>query len=273
MRPMSLFVAAAWALGTKFFFLWLLTLTVSLRPGAENDIINAFGCQLVSTLVALFLILRVHAPDASIRELLGVRRTNVGFYPLAIALGISLQAPANALYTWLSRRFPTPNDNSDERLIEIFTDAGTAKRAAIGVVFVALGPMLEEVFFRGALFSPPRKRYDALAVIVATAVLFALAHDPWQMYIPIAMVGISLGLLRSASGSLMPSALMHATFNAIPFYALAMKRPGGENSSDETIPIAMTVISTAVSLGLLYAVHSLGQRAEDAKIAQKKDIS
>src|SRR5690606_15395679 len=50
-RPMSALGAAAWTLAATVLFLWLVGLTLTLRPGAEKDIVNAFGCQALAYLV------------------------------------------------------------------------------------------------------------------------------------------------------------------------------------------------------------------------------
>ena len=39
---------------------------------------------------------------------------------------------------------------------------------------VLLGPFLEEVLFRGAIFGPMRRRYNAVPMVLATAVFFTV---------------------------------------------------------------------------------------------------
>jgi uncharacterized protein len=253
---MTALLATAWALGITFvFFVLVVTL-------AKEDLVSAVACQAIAYLIGLFLILLVHAPQTGIRDFLGMRPTHPLFYPLAVLLGISLEAPANTLYTLVER---WSGKVAEDSITEAFQAAGAPKRAAIALVVILVGPMLEEVLFRGALFRPMLKVHPAWMVILVTATLFALAHPAIQMYLPIALVGLVLGVIRRASGSLVPSMLVHATFNAIPFYMMAARRP------DSPIPLWLVAASSASVLLLLYCVRLVGDRTLDAKLAQEYD--
>jgi hypothetical protein len=46
--------------------------------------------------------------------------------------------------------------------------------------------------------------------------LFAMVHLEWQRAIHVGLVGLCLGFLRRVSGSIVPSLLVHITFNALP---------------------------------------------------------
>jgi len=268
-RPMSPMAAVGWGIGSTVLFAWLVTLTATLREAARWDLVNNFACQLLAMLAALFLILRIYAPDASIRRVLGVRPSHPGFYPLAISLGVAMALPTNVLYELILRRFPNPN--ADDGLARMFSETTTPKRVVMGLIVVALGPLVEEVFFRGALFSPQRRRSTAPVVVVVTAALFAVAHVEIQRFLPIFLLGIAMGTLRAASGSLFPSMLMHATFNAVPFYA--MTRPGAalEEAPAGPLPLGLATASVAVAVALVCGVALLGARSVDAARAREKD--
>ena len=113
------------------------------------------------------------------------------------------------------------------------------------------------------------KVHPALMTIGVTATLFALSHSTRQMYLPIALFGLVLGFVRRASGSLVPSILVHATFNAVAFYAIAAQRPG----APEPPPAAPWVVAASVlaMLALLGCAHLL-QTREAARIAQEFDL-
>jgi membrane protease YdiL (CAAX protease family) len=269
---MTALVATGWALGITFLF-FVLAVAV-----AKEDLVSAIACQAIAYLVGLFFILRVHAPQAGIRDFLGMRPTHPLFYPLAILLGVALEVPTDALYGAVER---WTGKVAEDGITEVFRSAGAPKRAAIALVVILFGPMLEEVLFRGALFRPMLKVHPAWMVIVVTATLFALAHPAVQMYLPIALVGLVLGVIRRASGSLVPSMLVHATFNAIPFYVMAAHHPGSSGAEppswvaalegDGPIPLWLVAASSAAVLLLLYGVRLVGDRTLDAKLAQEYD--
>jgi hypothetical protein len=264
---MSVLAAAGWALGTTLVFWLLRLLTLRMRPGGATDLVSHFGCQAIAYLLGLFLILRLHAPDASIRAFLGVRRTHGAFYPLAILLGVTIELPAEALYAAIIRRWPTGAEDDFTRL---FHDPATTtpRRVAFAVIIVLLGPVIEEVFFRGALFRPLLKTHPAELVMVATAGLFALVHPEWQTFGPIALVGLSLAFLRWTSGSIFPSMLLHASFNGVSFALMALARPGTPD-----VPVPGWIVAAAAGLALLLfgGVHLVGARSALAREARVED--
>ncbi|AKT38074.1 CPBP family intramembrane glutamic endopeptidase [Chondromyces crocatus] len=287
-RPMSLPLAAVWALSITFLFVWFLAVLVAIRPSAQSDLVSTFGCQAVAYLLGLFGILRLHAPHASIRDFLGIRPTHLAFFPLAVLLGLALEAPIGALYDLIARRWPTPREGELE-LLNTLASGTAIEQATLGLVLVVLGPALEEVLFRGALTRPLLRRYGAPVVIVATAALFAIAHFQPQKFLPIGLFGLALGMVRYASGSILPAMLMHATYNAVPFVALlgASADVGAAEAvptdaprpfdlrqlliDPASLPPAAVAGSTVLAALLLAAVFALAARSKTATQARHRD--
>ena len=94
---------------------------------------------------------------------------------------------------------------------------------AVILLLVAVGllaPLLEEVLFRGLLYSALRKRWRfGPAALVVTALFAALHAMQFQGYLPalvgIAALGALLAWLRERTGSLWPPVLVHAGFNLL----------------------------------------------------------
>ncbi len=113
----------------------------------------------------------------------------------------------------------------------------------LALLQVTLGPVLEEVLFRGYLFAvlvsalknvvedPLRERL----VVMTSATVFALAHcaQPgvsWLQFACITSTGMLYGWLRYASGSTAPAAASHAVYNLTLYAAatlVAMTQAGG----------------------------------------------
>lgn len=263
---MSPFAATGWACGATFAFVGLVVATQSARGAASSDVIDAFLCQLPVYLLAVFLILRVHAPNASIRGFLGLRPTHLAFYPLAMLLGAAIMVPANAIFELVAKRWPLP---PEDMTLPLVSGESAPRRVAMAFIVIALGPALEEIFFRGALWKPLRGAQSAAFTIFLTAALFAFAHGNWQRMVPIALVGLALGYLRSASGSLAPSLLAHAAFNAVPFYAMATQKPG--EIADVPMPFALVAGGTLAAAVLLGLARLVAARTEGAALARRKD--
>jgi membrane protease YdiL (CAAX protease family) len=265
---MTALIATGWALGTTFFFLVLVSVLASFRPGVLDDVVTQVACQAIAYLLAIFLMLRVHAPSASIRDFIGARPTSPLFYPLAVLLGVAMSIPTNAFYDVIDKRWPTKDEDV---VAKLFLGEGAPMRALIALVVVVCGPVIEEVLFRGALFRPMRKTLQGWMVVVVTAVLFGIVHLSPQKLLPIAMVGLVLGVTRLASGSLLPSMLAHAAFNAMPFVALVTQKQGTA-PADVPVPLWLVAATSAATLVLLAAVRVLGARAPSALQAQEADL-
>lgn len=264
---MSPFAALLWTAGATLAFLWFYALTVALREAAADDAVSRFGCQLVAYLGALFGVLRLYAPNVGIRQFLGLRRTQLGFYPLAVALGLAATIPINSLYTFIERRVPGPD--LGDSVLDLFRDAGLAKQLVLGAVFVVLGPLLEEVLFRGAIQKPLSRRLALPGALVLIGVLFGIAHVDERLFVPIGLVGALLAYLRHASGSLWPPVLAHMAFNAVPFAStLALARSGEEGEPDVSTPVLLG--ATAATLGLL-ALATVLAKTERASRARRED--
>lgn len=271
-RPMTLAAATAWSSGIVLAF-WMMMVAIAPRDeGAASDLIGNSACQAIAYLLGLFLILQAHAPEAQIRDFLAIRRTNIAFYPLAIYVGAAAQVPVQALYALISRRWPSPMD-SEDKLVRLFSEAPVPKRVLIGLLLVVLGPLIEEIFFRGALFRPLMRRYSPVIVVTLTSIFFTISHGMPQMFIPIALVGAAIGIFRAASGSLGPGLLVHATFNAVPFYALTQARPGETTDSAEMPPLDLSVASSIAALFALGVACWLGARSAEAEAARRLDRS
>jgi membrane protease YdiL (CAAX protease family) len=132
------------------------------------------------------------------------------------------------LYALLSGVIAAVGVLSVVRLAHMSLGAASRERLLYGVT---LGPILEEIFFRGAAFSviyvtassvKSLARLRITLAIIGSSLLFAFAHTtiigiPWQVFFG---MGTLYALLRWRSNSTATAALMHATYNAV--IALAM---------------------------------------------------
>ncbi|MGH9342438.1 MAG: lysostaphin resistance A-like protein [Terriglobia bacterium] len=89
---------------------------------------------------------------------------------------------------------------------------------ALAVFAVVIGPFMEELIFRGVLFSIFEARAGLAFAVLATAVLFAAMHIPeysgaWNHVLFILLVGLVLSLTRGLTRSLAPCVILHVTYN------------------------------------------------------------
>jgi hypothetical protein len=108
---------------------------------------------------------------------------------------------------------PMPKDTPFEHLFDRPLDA-----YLLSIIAVTLGPLMEELFFRGFLYPVVARRMGAAWGIGLTALPFGLIHLPqygwaWGAALVIFLVGVVCGVVRAVQRSVGASFLVHAGFN------------------------------------------------------------
>lgn len=119
-----------------------------------------------------------------------------------------------------------------EHPIVSFLDDRRDLMAAVLVVLTAVvvAPLTEEFFFRRVLQGWLEKHFadEAGVAVSLSAIAFASAHTGQGLaFLPLFPLALVLGLLVERTGSIVPSVLLHAMFNAVSvFLLLAQSGPG-----------------------------------------------
>ncbi|MFH0731422.1 MAG: CPBP family intramembrane glutamic endopeptidase [Candidatus Omnitrophota bacterium] len=96
----------------------------------------------------------------------------------------------------------------------IFKERRFSVLMVVSVMAAFIGPVIEEIFFRGFLYPALKKTLSAAASIIITALIFSALHTNIIGFFPILGLGIFLAYLREKTGSLIPSIIVHITHNA-----------------------------------------------------------
>ena len=86
--------------------------------------------------------------------------------------------------------------------------------AANAVVVVGIGPVVEELTYRGLGFSLLRP-YGRASAILGVGIAFGLSHGLIEALPILSLFGIGLAWLRERTDSVYPPILVHAAFNAV----------------------------------------------------------
>src|SRR6266700_4485682 len=113
----------------------------------------------------------------------------------------------------LQSLLPMPKDTPFEHLFDRPRDA-----YLLSIIAVTLGPLMEEIFFRGFMYPVLARRMGAVWAIVLTALPFGLIHLPqygwaWGAALVIVLVGVVCGVVRAVTRSVGASFLVHAGYN------------------------------------------------------------
>ncbi len=268
-QPMHVLAACLWVIGATIAFYLIAGVVHGARGDTVPNQTAMIACQGCAYLLALFAILRFYGPDKSIAAFVGLRGTHAGFYLLAIVLGLSATFWTDWIYDQLARRHPR---EEPFRLVELFFEASPQARAAMAVAIAGAGPMIEELLFRGAIFAPMARAHRMTTVIAASAATFALVHQDWNALPPVFLLGLVLGYLRAASGSIVPSMLMHVVFNGVgvaSFYALDKPPPP---SAPDDLPRWLPPASFGVFALTLAATALLARHSQHAARARQASL-
>jgi membrane protease YdiL (CAAX protease family) len=180
-------------------------------PAAAKDLVTLAGVQIVVFLLgcALFAARR---SSSSWSELFALRPASPMLLGVSLLLGAAMTFPSEWLGALIQRAFPL-DPAAVAELSERLSMRSPLHGAALFLVAAVLGPLVEELLFRGALFTGLRPAHTPAVAVVATAILFTMTHLVLQLLLPIAVLALLLGWLRAASGSLAPSLLMHVGYN------------------------------------------------------------
>lgn len=104
--------------------------------------------------------------------------------------------------------------------------AGWVGLALSIVLVVLIGPVVEELIFRGVLLSAFQGvlagRWQTAGPWVAsalTALVFAAYHFSAWLFLPTFVLGLALGWLTQSRGGLWPAIALHALYNLVPILA------------------------------------------------------
>ena len=247
-----------WALLTMLGFQLALGVIESAHPGAVSDLVTIGACSLLAHLVVLFGLLRLHAPEASVSELVALRRPPLAMIPLAALVGAGISPAASWINGLLEKRFPLAPEET-EVLEKIFRTDTAGQRVALVVVLMFVMPLCDELFYRGALFTTLKKSHKLTTVIAATAAFDALVGSGNVRGIgPTLALAWMLGALRAASDSMIVPLIASMAFFAVDVVPMALGR--GEPTHGWAVIAGGVVVS---SLALAVTLR-LGKRRFEA---------
>jgi membrane protease YdiL (CAAX protease family) len=85
--------------------------------------------------------------------------------------------------------------------------------AVLAFIVAVIVPIGEEIFFRGLVLGALRRALNRHVAVVVSALFFALAHLQPVELAPILILGLVLGYLYDATGSLIPGMIAHGLNN------------------------------------------------------------
>jgi membrane protease YdiL (CAAX protease family) len=140
---------------------------------------------------------------------------------LAFPLGVALQAIAVPLLYWPILQVLDKNTDDVSAEARDLVDSASGLGVLVLVLIVAVGaPVAEELFYRGLVLRAVEKRWSTAVGLVASTVLFGVAHLQGLQLPALLLFGAVAGTLTVRSGRLGPAILCHSGFNACTLFVL-----------------------------------------------------
>lgn len=156
--------------------------------------------------------------------------TNFGPWK-TIGLAVALFG-VGGLITWLF--------GGGETQLDQIINSSLRARFATALLAAVTGPLVEELIYRGVLYSALQRAFGMLWAVVVVSILFAGVHV-LQYYknlgviAVIVILSVSLTLVRALTGRLLPSYVMHLVFNGIQAAFLVLQpfveKPTGQKKA------------------------------------------
>ena len=137
------------------------------------------------------------------------------FFALSLAVGLTAPWLGALLTGFLAHGHAVPQD-----IQQLGSATPLALRIPLMLVVVSVGPLVEELLFRGVLLSALLRRLGNGWSVAISSLVFALIHLPgldfqWYALPDLLLLALVLAWLRLRSGSIWPAVLAHGLNNLL----------------------------------------------------------
>jgi membrane protease YdiL (CAAX protease family) len=263
---MTFFAAAMWSVSAIAALDFLLAVVVvSAGQSTGPDLVSRVLCEAAAFLTTLWLLTLVHERERPLADVLGLRRPPFALLLLGLLAGLALQGPVDLVAGAIYDRYPLPEEQL-EVLRELFNVKALHLQVAIVLAAGVVGPVVEELLFRGGIFRGLRRVHGAAKTVIGISVFFALAHREPRNFLPDLMGGLAMGYVRWVSGSLWPAILLHAAFNTTSAILALVAGP-----ETDVLTRWQNVAATLACIVLLAAFGRLAGRSDVCAAAREAD--
>ncbi len=242
----SLFLSVIYALiysGAQLAFSMIFAAIGLARGGPEAAVSYVYGNLFITAALAMAAASVLYIALGLLRE--RPLREDLRFpSPKGIAIPLLLLAAACRLgvcvYSELAQNISIISDSIDS-IPDISAAYSTPAKLILAMtVLTLLGPIFEEIIFRGFIQTELLRTFKPWAAIFLSSLIFSIFHGILFQSVFTFFVGLALGWCRYRSGGLTASIILHIAFNAS---AAAERIPMG------SVHIQLITAATAIILG------------------------
>tara|TARA_B100000586_G_scaffold202326_2_gene150346 strand:- start:3815 stop:4693 length:879 start_codon:yes stop_codon:yes gene_type:complete len=200
-------------------FLIILTFLISLIKNifSNEGMQILFEFMMFNVGVVIFISIIISKYDNNVANWLEIKK--IFKSKIAMIIGISLSYYFLAwpiIFLWAKiiefLKLDNFNDSNYSRMV---VEALNNNYILIFLLAVILGPICEEIIFRGYLFKILKIRLNNFYAIILNSIFFGIIHIELSAIIPAVILGISLSLIRLKTNNLIPSTIIHSLHNLL----------------------------------------------------------
>jgi len=139
-------------------------------------------------------------------------------FALCLLISVALLA-VGALVTWVG--------GGGKTQLDLLVESSIPARLATAFVAVFTAPLVEELIYRGVLYSAVERTLGTAVAVTSVSLLFAGVHvfqyiNNVAVITVITLLSITLTLVRAYSGKVLPSFVIHLIFNGVQSVIIAL---------------------------------------------------
>ena len=200
-------------------FLIILTFLISLIKNifSNEGMQILFEFMMFNVGVVIFISIIISKYDNNVANWLEIKK--IFKSKIAMIIGISLSYYFLAwpiIFLWAKIiEFLKLDNFNDSNYSKMVVEALNNNYILIFLLAVILGPICEEIIFRGYLFKILKIRLNNFYAIILNSIFFGIIHIELSAIIPALILGISLSLIRLKTNNLIPSTIIHSLHNLL----------------------------------------------------------
>lgn len=164
----------------------------------------------------------------------------------SVGLGIVLCVVGTGLAWLLGGGTPT--------LLDQIINSSLAARYSLAVLAVFTAPLVEELIYRGVLYSALQRLAGVWPAVIIVLGVFTLIHVPQYrlnvgIIAAVGLLSVSLTIIRAYTGRLLPCVVIHFVFNGIQAIVLVIEPhlPKLAQTSEQSAGILLLLSKLAIS--------------------------
>lgn len=236
--------ALGWTFGVSGLTAAVVMLGAALRPGGGFDVGTLTLAVAAATLAIVLAMARVHAPEDSVTEMLGLRKVPVILPVLAFVAGVSLVFGISEIDAAIANKVPIDEET------KAFLASDTQKQRIMLVLLTLVIPISQELFYRGAVFGLLERDKPRSMVVFVTTVLAVFPPSAHELVSGFLLAALA-SHLRGLSRSLWPALALRLGFAAVLVWATLTHH---EDLKIPRLTQGLAAGATLICLGVFFVV-------------------